>query len=146
MFSVVFQNDVPVLFVHYLPGIFGSIALVMINVVSWQDLGGLSWGWSEGGRQKMVRAWFFVSLVVAFGSVIASLWMAIEHWFNVNEPNPGPEPAPTSISTSYDAPGVHYKWPGVALILQNVLIFVSALLYRFSKPVEEGEGNMGLMG
>jgi hypothetical protein len=29
VFSVHFNNDVPVLFVHYLPGIFGSIALVM---------------------------------------------------------------------------------------------------------------------
>lgn len=29
VFSVNFNNDVPVLFVHYLPGIFGSIALVM---------------------------------------------------------------------------------------------------------------------
>jgi hypothetical protein len=44
-------------------------------------------------------------LVIAFGGIIAALWIAIEHWFNHI-------PAPT------------YIYPGFALIFQNIFIFL----------------------
>jgi hypothetical protein len=109
--------------------------------VSWQDLGGFSWG-ADDGRQKLVRAWFFVSLIISFGSIIAALWIAIDHWFNasvVPQPDP-PAPQPEPPAPSPDDPlgpslppsqslldevVTHYNWPGVALILQNLLIFFS---------------------
>jgi len=88
-----------------------------VNVVSWRDLGGASWGsWGDDAVQARVRAWLFFSLVVCFGGILASIWVASVHWF---------QQKPT------------YDWPGLALILQNVTIFVSAMLFRFAKPLEE---------
>lgn len=122
----------------------------------------------------MVRAWFFISLIISFGAIIAALWIAIEHWFNAvpqPAPIPGPTPAPGPSPTPEPVPGpmlppsqsmldevvAHYNWPGVALILQNVLIFLSyvtshnnllssyrlrALLYRFARPVQGEEAQI----
>lgn len=89
----------------------------MVNVVNWRDLGGMNWSWSEDAVQARVRAWLFLSLVVCFGGMIGATWAAIAHWFD-NHPR--------------------YEWPGAALIVQNVLIFVAAMLYRFAKPFDDG--------
>lgn len=85
------ENGVYVTFPIYLPGIFSTVAMIMLQLVSWEDLGGSSWAASEDtGRQNRVRIFFFLSLVIAFGGIIAALWIAIEHWFNH-------VPAPTYI-------------------------------------------------
>lgn len=139
-----------------------------LNVVSWSDLGGMSWG-ADDGRQKMVRVWFFISLIISFGAIIAAMWIAIDHWFNgapQPQPEPQPQPAPSPSPEPFPGPSLppsqnmldevvqHYNWPGVALILQNVLIFFSyvatfywnsqssALLYRFAKPVQGEEAQI----
>jgi len=108
-----------VTFGHYVPGIVSTLALVMVNVVSWKDLGGFNWGFSEDAVQTRVRVWLFLSLVIAFGGIIGAIWSAVEHWFNMN---PKPD----------------HEWPGIALILQNVLIFVSSMLYRFKTSDTDG--------
>jgi len=108
----------PVTFGHYVPGIVSTFALVMINVVNWKDLGGFNWGVSEDSVQTRVRLWLFFSLVVGFGGVIAAIWSATDHWFNM-------------------VPKPDYEWPGIALILSNVLIFGSAMLYRFNSSTED---------
>lgn len=116
--------------------------------MSWQDLGGFStWG-GDDGRQNAVRAWFFVALTVSFGAIIAALWIAIAHWFNAQaqpspqpQPQPSPEPTPEPFPGPYLPPSqsileevvTHYNWPGVALILQNVLIFLSYVTLNTNK-------------
>jgi hypothetical protein len=117
----------------------------MINAVNWSDLYGLGFS-SVDSELTRVRVWLFVSFVIAFGGIIAAVWIACANWF-VNE----------------QTPLTH--WPGIALILQNVLIFVryfilvalcgwndshcqccsltfpippsSGILYRFAKPPPE---------
>lgn len=85
-------------------------------MVNWRDLGS-SWGsgWGEDAVQARVRAWLFFSLVVCFGGILASIWVASVHWF---------QQKPKS------------DWPGLALILQNVAIFISAMAFRFAKPMD----------
>lgn len=86
-----------------------------VNAVSWRDLGGASW-FGDDAVQARVRAWLFFSLVVCFGGILAAVWVASVHWF---------QQKPT------------YDWPGLALILQNITLFVSAMLFRFAKPFDE---------
>eukprot|EP01114_Cavostelium_apophysatum_P001852 TRINITY_DN11631_c0_g1_i1.p1 TRINITY_DN11631_c0_g1~~TRINITY_DN11631_c0_g1_i1.p1 ORF type:complete len:103 (-),score=8.28 TRINITY_DN11631_c0_g1_i1:231-539(-) len=53
---------------HYMPGVVSTVALVMINVVSWNDLnGGAMFGESVSAR---ARVWLFFSFLVAFGGLI----------------------------------------------------------------------------
>jgi len=102
---------------HYIPGIVSTISLILVNVINWKDLGGFSWG-AEDGYQTRVRVWLFLSLVVAFGGIIAAVWIASVHWF------------------SSDA---IEKWPGIALITQNLLIFLSTMLFRFNTSPSDSE-------
>lgn len=106
-----------VTFGHYVPGLVSSLGLVMVNAVQWRDLGGMSWGW-EDAVQTRSRLWLFFSLIVCFGGIIAALWAGTVHWF---------QQKPTT------------DWPGLALILQNIIIFLAAMLYRFAKPFDEND-------
>eukprot|EP00028_Trichosphaerium_sp_Am-I-7-wt_P014412 CAMPEP_0168508360 /NCGR_PEP_ID=MMETSP0405-20121227/73_1 /TAXON_ID=498012 /ORGANISM="Trichosphaerium sp, Strain Am-I-7 wt" /LENGTH=139 /DNA_ID=CAMNT_0008525491 /DNA_START=53 /DNA_END=472 /DNA_ORIENTATION=+ len=96
---------------HYFPGVFATIALIMVNLVSWTDLDGFGFG--DDGSQKRTRFWLFGSFSIMFGALFAAVWLGIDHWF-----------------MKKDVPN---SWPGIALILENVIIMCSALMYRFAK-------------
>lgn len=80
--------------------------------MSWTDLEGFGFG--DDSTLTRTRIWLFVSFTVCFAGIIAAIWIGVEHWFN-----------------NADLGNV---WPGVALICQNLLIFLAALAYRFAKP------------
>jgi len=115
-------------FGYWVPGIVATLALLMINAVSWTDLQGFGFGSLDDDVQKRARLWLFFSFTLSFGCVIAAVWIAIVHWFK-RKP---------------DAGEIFTVWPGVALILQNILILFSAILYRFSKwPEDDAYASMG---
>jgi len=103
----------PVLGAHYVPGIVGTIALFMINAVSWNDINYNMFGDSVSTKAKV---WLFFSFLIAFGALIASIWIAVSYWFMRNAGS---------------------QYGGVAIIVENLLIFVSAMMYRFAKPQNE---------
>jgi len=110
----------------YLVGILGSVAFVMINTVSWKDLMGGEWAFGEEGSQAKIRIWFFLALILGFGAICLSLWLGIEKWLNNSE--------------------FPYKYPGVALIVQNMMIFASALLFKFRIPLPSTGETQHLFG
>ncbi len=71
--------------------------------MSWNDLNN-NFVFGEGVSTK-ARIWLFASFVVAFGAMIAAFWVAITVWFTGSR---DPET----------------KYGGVALIVQNVAIFL----------------------
>lgn len=58
------------------------------------------------------RLWLLLGFVVGFGSLIASIWILFGN-FVVN--------------------GAVNQWRGVALFLQNFLIFFASLVYKFGR-------------
>eukprot|EP01120_Amphizonella_sp_Union-15-10_P009054 TRINITY_DN3355_c0_g1_i2.p1 TRINITY_DN3355_c0_g1~~TRINITY_DN3355_c0_g1_i2.p1 ORF type:complete len:154 (-),score=17.94 TRINITY_DN3355_c0_g1_i2:76-537(-) len=106
------KDEVSITFWHWVPGIIATIALFMINAVSWTDLQGFGFGSLDDDVQKRARLWLFFSFAIAFGCVTASIWIAIVHWFQIEGSN---------------------SWPGIAIILQTLLILGSAVFYRFSR-------------
>ena len=73
--------------------------------------------YSEGCLgQQGARGWFFVGLILGFTSLISSSWILFEAYVI--------------------PPAVTNKWPGVGLFMQNLLIFLSSLLYRFGRSEE----------
>lgn len=99
-----------------------NIEFYRINSVNWSDVEGMGLYSMDDSNQKRIRIWLLLSGVVAFGSIFAAVWIAVAHWFT-NEKTP------------------FSNWPGVALILQNVLIFLSGITYRYAKPPPGDEYN-----
>lgn len=93
-----------------------------INSVNWSDVEGMGLYTMDDSNQKRIRIWLLLSGIVAFGSIFAAVWIAVAHWF-------------TNDKTPFS------NWPGVALILQNVLIFLSGITYRYAKPPPSEEYN-----
>jgi len=108
------NDPVQVSGVHYIPGIISTIGLIMVNLVSWSDLNGVNF-LSDNVSAK-ARIWLLFAFVVSFAGLVVGVWMAVVHWFQGN---------PNS------------QYPGVALIVQNLLIFAGGAMYRFAKPSDE---------
>lgn len=80
-------------------------------------------GWS-GSTTMYARIWMFVSFLLAFAGLLGSGWIMVARYVvpvRSSDPNDPPEGLPADT------------WPGVAVFLQNVIIFLSALLFRFGR-------------
>ncbi|KYQ89558.1 transmembrane protein [Tieghemostelium lacteum] len=100
--------------IYYLPGIFATLALVMSNIVHIESLSSSSFLTNEDGVNK-IRIWLFISFAISFGCVAASIWIMA-----------GVFMPPHNTNTAA-------QWPGIALMLQNILIFISSLILVYSK-------------
>lgn len=67
----------------------------------------------ESGYENRIRVWLFVGFVLGFSSIIAATWIMIADFTIIDEKAS--------------------RWPGVALLLQNLFIFFSSLLYKFGR-------------
>ncbi|EGC40196.1 hypothetical protein DICPUDRAFT_52137 [Dictyostelium purpureum] len=105
--------------VFYLPGIFSTVGMVMANIV---DLSALSNGsFLEDGGATKVRIWLFVSFAINFGCIAAAVWIMAALFM----------PPHNSISSA--------QWPGIAITVQNVLIFISSLLLVYKRSRNDDE-------
>lgn len=96
-------------------GVFGTLALFMINSVSNSSLRGDNYVDGCLG-QTGARIWFLIGFILSFGSVIAASGVL----FGV-----------------YVVPGKYPNWPGIALFLQNALIFFGGLVFKFGRTEEQ---------
>ncbi|XP_001634982.2 transmembrane protein 50A isoform X2 [Nematostella vectensis] len=94
------------------PGVFSTLALFMINAVSNAQVRGESY--YSGGclGQTGARVWLLNGFLMAFGGLIAACWI---------------------LFGAYVVPDKDNTWPGVAIFLQNALIFFSAFVFKFGR-------------
>jgi len=112
----------PVLGWYYIPGIVASFALVMTNIVDVKSLNGNSFmAIASPGVAVRIRAWLFLSFALHFGSMIAGCWIM----------------AATFLPPM--APADYHSWPGIALLLQTVLIFISSMIMLWTKSSDSAE-------
>lgn len=126
----------------YIPGILSSTALVMfaldlsyvalshntyalpcrVNVVSIDALSDGGMFSSSSTSTTFARLWMFLAFILSFAGLLGSGWIMIARYLVpiVNEDG-------QVIGLPKDA------WPGVALLLQNILIFLSAIVFRFGR-------------
>ncbi|KAF5283300.1 hypothetical protein FQR65_LT13979 [Abscondita terminalis] len=97
---------------YHMCGVIGTISLIMVNSVSNAQIRGEAY---EGGclGPRGSRIWLFLGFVLGFASVIASCWILFANFVGTTE----------TIS----------HWPGVGLFLQNALIFISSLIFKFGR-------------
>ncbi|CAL0319378.1 unnamed protein product [Lupinus luteus] len=96
-------------FLHYLPGIFASLAALMFNCVRKEDI---DYSPYDEGEWRL-KLWLFIAYVVSFVSLAGSAGLLIQD------------------SLDKSAPSV---WTGVAGILQCVFVLISGLVYWTSHP------------
>ncbi|KAK7108140.1 transmembrane protein 50B-like isoform X2 [Littorina saxatilis] len=93
------------------PGAISTIAFFIINSVSNGQIRGDSYTTGCIG-QTGARVWLFLGFLLAFGSLIAASWI---------------------LFGFYVVHFVEPDWPGIAVFLQNALIFFSALVFKFGR-------------
>lgn len=95
--------------VYYVPGVFATVAMLIVNMV---PLNILRNTYMTNDRWRMLMATFllFLGLVMAFGSLIGASYILI-HDYLVNSSE--------------------HLWPGFAIFLQNFFIFASNLIIKF---------------
>ncbi|XP_050095678.1 transmembrane protein 50B [Anopheles aquasalis] len=103
-------------FSFYICGILATISFIMVNAVSNEMLhGGAAFTGGVLGESG-IKVFLFAGFVLGFTSIIAAIWIMVAE-FAVNE-------ARTD------------KYPGYALLIHNVFIFFSTLIYKFGRQSE----------
>ncbi|KAB5582104.1 hypothetical protein PHYPO_G00183340 [Pangasianodon hypophthalmus] len=92
-------------------GVIATIAFLMINAVSNGQVRGDSY--SEGCMgQTGARVWLFIGFMLAFGSLIASMWI---------------------LFGGFVVPAKAAVYPGIAVFFQNAFIFFGGLVFKFGR-------------
>ncbi|VDP71436.1 unnamed protein product [Echinostoma caproni] len=100
---------------YHTAGVFGTIAFVLINLVpnSAVSISLLNDDLSSSpGRRRAAFFCLFFSFVMIFSCVVAACWI---------------------LFGGYVAAGKTPVWPGVAILMQNLLLCISSLVYRFGR-------------
>ncbi|CAH0552094.1 unnamed protein product [Brassicogethes aeneus] len=94
---------------YHMCGVFGTLSLIIVNSLSNAQIRGDAY---EGGclGPRGSRVVLFLGFVIGFASVIASCWVLFAGFADSDT-----------------------KWPGVALFLQNALIFIASIIYKFGR-------------
>ncbi|KAK1145655.1 transmembrane protein 50A-like [Acipenser oxyrinchus oxyrinchus] len=92
-------------------GVIATVAFLMINAVSNGQVRGESY--SDGCLgQTGARVWLFIGFMLAFGSLIASMWI---------------------LFGGYVVPQKAEVYPGIAVFFQNAFIFFGGLVFKFGR-------------
>jgi len=111
--AAIYPSDTKDGFLHayYTCGVLSTVSMFMINAVSNSQVRGEAMTEGVLGTRG-ARLWLLLGFVVGFGSLIASIWILFGD-FVVNQ------------SAN--------QWRGAALFLQNFLIFIASLVYKFGR-------------
>jgi len=107
------SSSSPTGFLHayYTCGVLSTVSMFMINAVSNTQVRGEAMTEGVLGTRG-ARLWLLLGFVVGFGSLIASVWI---------------------LFGDFVVSGASSQWRGAALFLQNFLIFISSLVYKFGR-------------
>ncbi|CAD5206864.1 unnamed protein product [Bursaphelenchus okinawaensis] len=92
-----------------------ALGMFMVNAVSNRTVQGISYDEGILGTRG-ARLWLMIAFVLSFASLVAGLWLMFSDYV---------------LQT-----GDHTNWPGIALFLNNFLIFCASLVYKFGRLEE----------
>lgn len=98
---------------HYIPGFMSTIALFMLNLISWEAVSE-SYSLMEDGGGAFAKCWVFFAFCLSFAGVIGAIWILVAE---MNHPD-------------WEAGSVSVAVRG---LLQNLMIFGSSLLFRIAR-------------
>lgn len=92
-----------------LPAIFATVTAVLMNLVTSAQLSS-SGGIFDDSSSTKVRVWFFLTLTGSLLCLGGALWILIENYT-----------------------GKAAAWPGVALLLQTIIVTAAGLVFFFAR-------------
>jgi len=92
-------------------GVFGTLSFIMVNSVRKSHINDNP----SVNRGRIAMLWLLVGFILGFASVIASAWVMIDDTTKKRE----------------------NIWPGIAILIQNVLILIATLVYKFGRDEED---------
>ncbi|KAK4304429.1 hypothetical protein Pmani_023620 [Petrolisthes manimaculis] len=101
---------------YHVCGVVATFAMLMVNTVSSGQVRGDLYTDGCIGPYG-ARIWLFLGLMLSFGSLIGACWILFGAYV---------------INVSVDT----HTWPGVAIFLQNLLIFFSSIVYKIGRTEE----------
>eukprot|EP01062_Namystynia_karyoxenos_P041638 TRINITY_DN3035_c0_g2_i1.p2 TRINITY_DN3035_c0_g2~~TRINITY_DN3035_c0_g2_i1.p2 ORF type:complete len:173 (+),score=62.17 TRINITY_DN3035_c0_g2_i1:69-587(+) len=126
-------------FKHWTPGLIGTIAFVMINMVNPDMLKGSG---SFLDEQDIVRAkaWFFFSVLIGFTALVLAIWMMIELMGESLFPD-GRNATHGPNGTLIYAPAEEEKceYCGVALLLEAFVMLISSFLFFAARGTRKSD-------
>lgn len=103
------QKDFP--HEYHVCGVMSTLAMLLVNTVSNGAVRGDMY--TDGCLGPFgARIWLFLGLMLSFGSLIAACWI---------------------LFGGYVINASAHQWPGVAIFLQNMLIFFGSIIYKIGR-------------
>lgn len=99
-------------FAFYIFGIFGTLSFIIVNSISNSQLRDDGY---DSVNPRAAKGCLLLGFILGFSALTGSVWILISEYASSKYPN---------------------AYPGVALLIQNVLIFLSSLTFKFGR-VEE---------
>ncbi|RKP21353.1 hypothetical protein ROZALSC1DRAFT_27222, partial [Rozella allomycis CSF55] len=101
-------------FGHWIPGIISTIGLILINALSLDVLNDDGFSSYDSTTRNARIFCLIITMLLILGGLISSVWIMIVEFQNKNN-----------------------AAPGTALIVENVLITLSALIMKFGRKNDE---------
>lgn len=117
--AAIYTKQSELLDAYHTCGVMATVAMFMVNMVSNEQVRGDA---VEGGCMGSygARIWLFLGLMLSFGSLIAACWILFDGY----------------VITATRSP----VYPGVAVFLQNLFIFLASIIYKFGRVEESRWG------
>lgn len=96
----------------YILGIFGTLSFIIVNSISNSQLRDDGY---DSVNPRAAKACLLLGFILGFSALTGSVWILISEY----------------ASGVYSTP-----YPGVALLIQNVLIFLGSLTFKFGRTEE----------
>lgn len=102
-------NQPAILWYHLLPTIFSFILVIMLNMVSSKQLlaEDIDFSGGGGGGATCIKAWVFATVSLLMVCIGSTIWIAAVNY----------------------GPSVYSPWPGLALILNVVFMFLAGATF-----------------
>ncbi|KAK3097683.1 hypothetical protein FSP39_012085 [Pinctada imbricata] len=111
--ATIYPDQHDFLHAYHTCGVISTVAFFFINSVSNGQIRGDAYTTGCMGTTG-ARVWLFIGFLLGFGALIAASWILFGAYV-VHKPDGVPD------------------WPGIAVFLQNALIFISSLIFKFGR-------------
>ena len=135
-------------FAQYLPGIAATLAFFLVNSFSWEKISNADM--YSGGEccgcsfKACMYARFYTAVLVGLAAITGGVVVVVQDYQPVLEKGEQGELNATCLGNYKNSSGFPFAdthascsiWPGIAVMLQAILIFVAAALMRAALPQE----------
>lgn len=102
---------------YAIPAILCTITNVLMNLVTSAQLSSRGGVFDEGSSTK-VRIWFFFTVAASLCCICGAMWIIIANYGS----------------------GTLNPWPGIALMLQTIIVTIAGFLFFFARGKSQGYG------